>query len=93
MSQSAPNNDLLSTHAGAHADRIRAASAAGFTSIQLRTHSGKDMNALRGVIDETAVRTQQKLTEPRAQFVIADAIRCPRIADVPGRGQRGSGLR
>jgi len=66
----APNIDLLFTEAGAHADRVRAAHAAGFSSVEMWTHSDKDVAALQAALEETGVRIEAQLAEPRAQFVI-----------------------
>jgi hydroxypyruvate isomerase len=68
----APNIDLVFTEAGDPADRIRAASRAGFTSVEMWTHSDKDLDALAAALSETGVQIVAQLAEPRAQFLLDD---------------------
>lgn len=65
----APNIDLLFTEAGSPADRIRAAAAAGFSSVEMWTHSDKDLDAIAVALSDTGVRIVAQLAEPRAQFL------------------------
>ncbi|PLC11700.1 hydroxypyruvate isomerase [Kocuria flava] len=66
-----PNIDLLFTEAGpSHADRVRAAAAAGFTAVEMWGPSGKDLPALRDALQETGLTLTSQLAEPRMQFMV-----------------------
>lgn len=65
----APNIDLLFIEAGDPADRVRAAARAGFTSVEMWTHSDKDLDALATALDETGLSIAAQLAEPRTQFL------------------------
>ncbi len=78
MYQLAPNIDLLFKEAGeSHADRVRAAAAAGFTAVEMWGPTGKDapatpkdIPALKAALQETGVVLTAQLSEPRTQFMI-----------------------
>ncbi|GAB3462650.1 TIM barrel protein [Kineococcus endophyticus] len=73
----APNVELLFTEAGDYPDRVRAAAAAGFTSVEMWGPTGrdapakpKDLRALEEALQETGLRLEAQLAEPRTQFMI-----------------------
>ena len=74
----APNIELLFTEAGDdYAARVRAAAAAGFTSVEMWGPAGKsapsrpkDVPALKAALEETGVTIQAQVAEPRVQFMI-----------------------
>ncbi|GAA0300389.1 TIM barrel protein [Kineococcus aurantiacus] len=73
----APNIELLFTEHGDYHDRVRAAAAAGFTSVEMWGPTGKDapakpkdLAALKDALQETGVRLEAQLAEPRTQFMI-----------------------
>lgn len=73
----APNVELLFTEHGDYPDRVRAAAAAGFTSVEMWGPTGKDaparpkdLGALKAALEETGVRLEAQLAEPRTQFMI-----------------------
>ncbi|WP_432493262.1 TIM barrel protein [Kineococcus auxinigenes] len=73
----APNIELLFTEHGDHQDRVRAAAAAGFTSVEMWGPTGKDapakpkdLPALKEALQETGVQLEAQLAEPRTQFMI-----------------------
>ena len=77
MYQLAPNIELLFTEAGDYHDRVRAAAAAGFTSVEMWGPTGvdapsspKDIPALKAALEETGTRLEAQLAEPRTQFMI-----------------------
>lgn len=77
MYQLAPNIELLFTEAGDYDDRVRAASAAGFTAVEMWGPTGadapakpKDLRALKAALDETGLQLTAQLSEPRTQFMI-----------------------
>jgi hydroxypyruvate isomerase len=66
-----PNIDLLFAESGgSHADRVRAAAAAGFTAVEMWGPSDKDVPALRDALQETGVQLTAQLAEPRMQFMV-----------------------
>ena len=73
----APNIELLFTEAGDYHDRVRAAAAAGFTSVEMWGPTGvdapakpKDIKALKAALQETGTTLEAQLSEPRTQFMI-----------------------
>jgi hydroxypyruvate isomerase len=77
MYQLAPNIELLFTEAGDYHDRVRAAAAAGFSSVEMWGPTGvdapsapKDLPALKAALEETGTRLEAQLAEPRTQFMI-----------------------
>ncbi|RZS65887.1 hydroxypyruvate isomerase [Agromyces ramosus] len=73
----APNIELLFTEAGDYHERVRAAAAAGFTSVEMWGPTGvdapakpKDLIALKAALEETGTRLEAQLSEPRTQFMI-----------------------
>lgn len=69
--QLAPNIELLFTEAGeSHADRVRAAAAAGFGQVEIWPHEGKDIAALKDALAETGVVVTSQLAGPRVQFLV-----------------------
>lgn len=77
MYQLAPNIELLFTEAGDYHERVRAAAAAGFDAVEMWGPTGvdapakpKDIDALRGALEETGVELVAQLSEPRTQFMI-----------------------
>lgn len=77
MYQLSPNIELLFTEAGDYHDRVRAASAAGFTAVEMWGPTGvdapatpKDLPALKAALEETGTQLTAQLSEPRTQFMI-----------------------
>jgi hydroxypyruvate isomerase len=75
--QLAPNIELLFKEAGDYHDRVRAASAAGFTAVEMWGPTGvdapttpKDLPALKAALQETGTQLTAQLAEPRTQFMI-----------------------
>jgi len=68
--QLSPNIELLFTEAGEHADRVRAAAAAGFDAVEMWGTSTVDVVALRAALDETGVALTSILAEPRTNFAL-----------------------
>jgi hydroxypyruvate isomerase len=73
----APNIELLFTEETEYHDRVRAAAAAGFTSVEMWGPTGvdapakpKDIPALKAALEETGVKLEAQLSEPRTQFMI-----------------------
>jgi hydroxypyruvate isomerase len=106
--QLAPNIDLLFTEAGAdHADRVRAAAAAGFDAVEMWGTSTADVDALGKTLADTGVALTAILAEPRTNFTLpgtdlaaffegldrgiehARLLRCPRIVLGSGIGFPG----
>jgi hydroxypyruvate isomerase len=77
MYELAPNIELLFTQAGDYQDRVRAASAAGFSAVEMWGPTGvdapakpKDIPAFRAALQETGTKLTAQLAEPRTQFMI-----------------------
>lgn len=71
MFRLSPNIELLFTEAGpSHADRIRAAAAAGFDAVEMWPFDDKDVPSLRAALDETGVELTSQLAGPRVQFLL-----------------------
>lgn len=77
MYELAPNIELLFTEAGDYPERVRAAAAAGFTSVEMWGPTGKDaparpkdVPALKAALEETGTALVAQLAEPRTQFMI-----------------------
>lgn len=77
MVELAPNIELLFTEAGDYHERVRAASAAGFSAVEMWGPTGvdapakaKDIPALKAALQETGTRLTAQLAEPRTQFMI-----------------------
>lgn len=77
MYELAPNIELLFTEAGDYHDRVRAAAAAGFSSVEMWGPTGvdapakpKDLPALKAALEETGTKLVAQLAEPRTQFMI-----------------------
>jgi len=77
MYELAPNIELLFTEAGDYQDRVRAASAAGFSAVEMWGPTGvdapakpKDVPALKAALQETGTQLTAQLAEPRTQFMI-----------------------
>lgn len=73
----APNIELLFTEAGDYHDRVRAASAAGFSAVEMWGPTGvdapskpKDLPALKAALEETGTQLTAQLSEPRTQFML-----------------------
>lgn len=69
MFELAPNIDLVFTEAGSPGDRIRAAARAGFRSVEMWTHSEKNLDEIEAALIETGVSIVAQLAEPRTQFL------------------------
>lgn len=68
MYQLAPNIELLFTEAGDYHDRVRAAAAAGFSSVEMWGPTGvdapstpKDLPALKAALEETGTTLEAQL--------------------------------
>ena len=70
MYQLSANIDLLFTEAGEHPDRVRAAAAAGFDSVEMWGTSNVDVDALAAALTETGVALTSVLAEPRTNFAL-----------------------
>jgi hydroxypyruvate isomerase len=70
MHRLSPNIELLFTTFENHADRVRAAAAAGFDAVELWSLAGKDLDSLARAIDETGVSVTAALVEypPKTSF-------------------------
>jgi hydroxypyruvate isomerase len=68
--QLSPNIELLFTEAGDHADRVRAAAAAGFDAVEMWGTSTVDVDALGKALAETGVSLTSVLAEPRTNFAL-----------------------
>ena len=66
----APNIELLYTQHTDYADRIRAAAADGFTSVEMWMTSTQDLVALSAAAKEVGVRISSVLAEPRFTFTM-----------------------
>lgn len=66
----APNIELLYTQHTDYADRIRAAAADGFTSVEMWMTSTQDLSALSAAAKEVGVRFSSVLAEPRFTFTM-----------------------
>ena len=71
MYQLSPNIELLFTEAGpAHADRVRAAAAAGFDAVEMWGTAEKDVPAIAQALADTGVSMTAVLAEPRTNFAL-----------------------
>jgi len=68
--QLSPNIELLFTEAGDHPDRVRAAAAAGFVSVEMWGTSTVDVDALAKALADTGVTLTSVLAEPRTNFAL-----------------------
>jgi hydroxypyruvate isomerase len=69
--QLSPNIELLFTEAGPDtADRVRAAAAAGFDTVEMWGTTGKDIDALAKALADTGVALTSVLAEPRTNFTL-----------------------
>jgi len=66
----APNIELLYTQHPDYADRIRAAAADGFTSVEMWMTSTQDLSVLSATAKEVGVRISSVLAEPRFTFTM-----------------------
>jgi hydroxypyruvate isomerase len=66
----APNIELLYTQHTDYSDRIRAAAADGFTSVEMWMTSTQDLSALSAAAKEVGVRISSVLAEPRFSFTM-----------------------
>ena len=66
----AANIELLYTQHTDYADRIRAAAADGFTSVEMWMTSTQDLSALSAAAKEVGVRISSVLAEPRFSFTM-----------------------
>jgi hydroxypyruvate isomerase len=66
----APNIELLYTQHPDYADRIRAAAADGFTSVEMWMTSTQDLSVLSAAAKEVGVRISSVLAEPRFSFTM-----------------------
>lgn len=67
----APNIELLFTEAGPDfGDRVRAAAAAGFDTVEMWSTLDKDVAGLARVLAETGVSMSSVLAEPRTNFTL-----------------------
>ncbi|MFD1715449.1 TIM barrel protein [Amnibacterium flavum] len=70
----APNIDLLYTEAGDDlADRVRAAAADGFDTVEMWGTVGRDVPALAAALQETGVAVSSVLSLPRTNFAWPNA--------------------
>jgi hydroxypyruvate isomerase len=69
----APNIELLYTQYSDYSDRIRAAAADGFTSVELWMTSPLDLQSLAAAATESGVRISSVLAEPRFNFTLPGA--------------------
>lgn len=71
MYRLAPNIELLFTEAGPdHADRVRAAAAAGFDAVEMWGTAGKDLPSIAGALADTGVSMTSIVVEPRTDFAL-----------------------
>jgi hydroxypyruvate isomerase len=71
MYQLSPNIELLFTEAGPdHADRIRAAAAAGFDTVEMWGTLDRDVPSLAKALADTGVTMTSVLAEPRTNFAM-----------------------
>jgi hydroxypyruvate isomerase len=68
--QLSPNIELLFTESGDHPDRVRAAAAAGFVSVEMWGTSTVDVDALAKALDDAGVTLTSVLAEPRTNFAL-----------------------
>jgi hydroxypyruvate isomerase len=71
MYQLSANIELLFTEAGPdHADRVRAAAAAGFDAVEMWGTFEKDLDTLGAALRDTGVALTSVLAEPRTNFTL-----------------------